>query len=177
MTLEEIKEKIKNNKSLTIGELKQLRDLLNIDCEITTFNNIDYSNNKPKIILLQKDYKGELLPLGHFVCCFINNNTIYYYDCSDGTPPLGLHKKYKLSPKAQPIKDFYNYVKQFNIDYFNLPLQEKNSENCGVSSLLRIINKDLTNEQYKTLLIELKKRFNFNNFDDLINHIILLYLN
>lgn len=182
--MESIKEKIKNNKSLTIGELKQLRDYLKINCDISTFNNIDYSNDNPKIFLLQKDFKESntepiLLPLGHFISMFINphNNTLYYFDCSDASAPLELHKKYKLSPKAQPIKNFYNYVKKFNIDYFDLPLQNKNSENCGISSLLRIMNKDLTNEQYKTLLKELKTRFNFNNYDDLINHIMLLYLN
>ena len=177
--MEEIKEKIKNNQSLTIGELKQLRDYLKLDIDITTFNNVDYSNDKPKIILIQKDIKGVLLPLGHFVALFIDptTNTLNYFDTSDASAPLELHKRYKLSPRAQPIKDFYNYVKKFNIDYFDLPLQSKNSENCGISSLLRIINKDLTNEQYKTLLKELKTRFNFNSYDDLLNHIILLYLN
>lgn len=177
--MEEIKEKIKNNQSLTIGELKQLRDYLKLDIDISTFNNIDYSNDKPKIILIQKDYKGQLLPLGHFVALFIDQptKTLFYYDCSDGSAPLELHKRYKLSPRAQPIKDFYNYVKKFNIDYFNWPIQSKTSENCGISSLLRIINKDLNNDQYKALLDELKTRFNFNSYDDLLNHIILLYLN
>ena len=177
--MEVIKEKIKNNKSLTIGEAKQIRDYLKLDCDITTFNNIDYSHNRPRIILIQKDYNDELMPFGHFISMFINpnNNKLFYYDCSDATPPLGLHKRYKLSPRAQPIKDFYNYVKKFNISYFDMPLQEKDSENCAISSLLRIMNKDLDDEQYKHFLKELKDRFNFNTYDDLLNHIMLLYLN
>ena len=178
MNLQEIKDKIKQNKSLTIGEVKFLRDYLNIDCDITTFNNIDYSNNKPKLFLLQKDFNKELLPFGHFVCMFINpnNQTLYYFDCSDGSKPLELHKNYNLSKESQPIQEFYNYIKKYNLDYFNMKLQGKNSENCGINSLLRIINKDLSNEEYKYFLKELKKRFNFKNYDDLINNIMLLYL-
>lgn len=178
MSLEVIKDKIKNNQSLTIGELKTLRDYLNIDCDITTFNHIDYTNNKPKIILIQKDYDKELMPFGHFVSCFINptNKTLYYFDCSDGSKPLELHAKYNLSNTSQPVQDFYNYIKKYNLDYFNIKLQNKQSENCGINSLLRIMNKDLTNEEYKHYLQELKKRFKFKNFDDLINNIMLLYL-
>lgn len=178
MNIKEIKEKIRNNKSLTVGEIKFIRDLLGVDCEITTFNNVDYSHNRPRLILLQKDVDGDLLPLGHFVSMFINpnNNTLYYYDCSDGSEPLRLHQRYGLSTKAQPIKDFYNYIKKFNIDYFDEAIQSKTGENCAWSALLRIINKDLDNEQYKHFLKELKDRFNFKTYDDLINHIMLLYL-
>lgn len=190
--IKDIKEKIKNNKSLTIGEVKLLRDLLNIDCEITTFNKINYNNNKPKVFLIQKDFKGELMPLGHFVCMFIGTldkveayngastinpeNKLYYFDCSDASKPLELHKKYNLSATSQPIQNFYNYIKNYDLDYFNLKLQSKNSENCGISSLLRIMNKDLTNDEYKHYLIKLKKLFKFKSYDDLINNIMLLYL-
>lgn len=172
----EIINKIKNNQCLTIGELKKIRDYLNLECDIIPFNDINYNNKLPKIILLQKDLNNELLPLGHFICYFIKDNILYYFDSSDGSKPLELQKTYNISTKLQPLDNFYNFLKKYKLDYFDMKLQEKNSSNCGIQCILRLINMDLTNDEYKEYLKYIKQKYNFKTYDNLINNLILLYL-
>lgn len=124
--------------------------------------------------------------MGHYVACLKNPNhkTVYYYDALGMKPD----EYKKLTPQRRElykekvnslIKHFLKYCDHgWTIDYNDFNHQSKNPAvmTCGLHSIHRLINKDLSNDDYDVLLNKLSKEYKIKNKDKLIKKIISSYI-
>lgn len=168
-----------NNKSLSIGEVRDIINKLNWDnLECGIYSKLDFNNGKDKIILITSDINNLV---GHY-CLLFNDkdkNTIYFFDGSSNKP-LEVFKKYHLDQNRQDANKLYDYLIKNNeiIDYNNFNFQKnKNSETCGHHCIARYYYKEMNNNDYIKFLKTIKRKYNYKNYDDLIVDIVNLIIN
>lgn len=152
---------------LSLKQIKQLINLLgfNDNVEAGIYNQLDFNNNKNKIILLQSENN----PLyGHY---FTYYNDIFY-DPS-GNKPGELWIKYNLNNNYQDAHKLINYFTKYNqFDYNDYNYQKnKNSQTCGQYCLCRIYwykQGIKSNDDYKKFMFKIKKKYHYKSWDDLI---------
>lgn len=153
-----------SNRALSIKEMKDIINKLgwNNKVDISLYSNTNFNDNKMHILIITSD-KNNMV--GHY--CMVYGNT--FYD-SSGRKPLQLWKDFKLDNDRQNPDNLFNYLKKFKyIDYNNYNYQSNiGSSTCGLHVICRWYYKHMTNDQYKKFLFLIKKKYNYNNFDDLI---------
>lgn len=157
---------------LSLKQIKELIKLLDFDnVEAGIYNQLDFNNNKNKIILLQSENN----PLyGHYFTYYNSNNSNYpiFYDPS-GNKPGELWIKYNLNNNYQNAHKLINYFTKYNqFDYNDFNYQKnKNSQCCGQGCLLRLYwykEGIKSNDDYKKFMFKIKKKYKYKSWDDLI---------
>lgn len=186
ITKQKIKNKIKNNEPLSIGEVKAVLRFLNLnDVDVIPYTELDFDNlDRPKIILLQAESNDTILPYGHFVCLFRSNDDkhIVFFD-SCGTPkgeennPLYVFSRYlNIQSPDSLLKQVKRYTRDNKFDFNPFKLQPKQSNLCASHCIVRMLNKQLDNKEYFKFLVKLRRQFRYKSIDELIIQIMMLYL-
>lgn len=150
------------NRSYSLKELKEIARSLNLPIEISLFKEADFTNDNPKILLIQSDQDPYT---GHYVLLYNNNGITYFFDPS-ATKPLQLFKQYKLDQNEQDITPFYNYLSNKEIDYNNHNYQTKESKLCGLMCIVRYLYNDLTTDQFYKYMKLIKNKYGLKNMDE-----------
>lgn len=165
-----------SNNPLSLKQMKEIIKFLgwNDKIDIGLYSKLDFYNGKPKIILLQSDTN----PLfGHYFC-YIDD---VFFDASAHRPGE-LWLRFKLDNNRQNANNLINYFTKFNqFDYNDFDYQKnKNSNSCGPHTISRIywyLNGIKSNDDYKKFLFLVKKKYHYNNWDDLIVDMVNCILN
>jgi hypothetical protein len=133
---------------------------LNPDAEIITYdklNNIfdlnDLFKGKDKIIIL---YLLNSRSSGHWVCLFKNHQGINFFDSYGKLPDveidnLTIEQRDEYNVKQNRLKEI---LAKYTVYYNNICLQGKKTQVCGCYVSHRLINKDLTEDEYINTFIE-----------------------
>jgi hypothetical protein len=150
---------------LTVGEVCNMSG-----CSFVLYRDIDKVKNIEDIltkgkclILYQYEYDGD--KVGHFVCLTMDRKGgLNYFDSTGGPPDEPL--KWNTNPND------FTYINQLlydyaiktgkSIDYDDAKLQKINTNTCGYWAGVRMIYKDLTNEEFNACFRGVKDK------DDLI---------
>ena len=140
--------------------------------ELINYDNIDQVLGPHGACFLLFEAKPKY---GHWCCLFkTNRNTIEFFNPYGGFPDdsldyIPLHFR-EISGQLYPLLSILLYESPYNLVYNHIPFQRKSKDvkTCGRHCVLRLRRRDLSLEQYKSLLDELSKRLHLN-YDELVS--------
>jgi hypothetical protein len=153
------------------SEVINFLEKFNIQCKFIPYEKIHEIKNinelMPCSLILYQ--LGGFNGVGHFCCIFYNDETkISYFDSFGNTPDYPL--SYMTETMKKETKHDHKYLIKLlyenkGVDYNNTKLQDYERETCGKWCAIRILCRNITNENFSKCF---KK---FKNKDDKINEL------